>query len=313
MLSITLLTNPELLLTRVANVTVGAGGAETLREKIQGNLAFLGAPVALIRHQFFTNTRGSWFLLSVPALGGLVVPLVAGAWVVTVWTLERRVRYVVLLLGLAIGLAALTTLQDLVTDFSDYRQFPLLFALCTTGLAFAFRLPSIRGPRRAVAAAYAIGFATYNYVDLGNLHGATHGVETAYRSQAAMDGLRRFVDAPDAVRRLGAERVLVVVDPFFPLEPLYLDVLKPKAGVPLETVPVAEVCQHGRLSIGEVSRRACEPVLVVADARHCAVGERARPPDRTPSVRGWRFESVCDRPLDERADRSVVDVDVDGG
>jgi hypothetical protein len=313
MLAIALLTNPELLLTRVKDVTTGPNGLESLRDKVRGNVAFVEAVVPLIRHQFFAKTRGSWFLLSVPALGGFVVPLVAGTWLISCCTAERRVRHVLLFLALAIGLAVLTVVQNLVTDFSDYRQFPFLFAMCTTGLAFAFRLATLRWKWRALAGAYAIAFGVYNYVDLASLHGATHGVETAYRSQATMDGLRRFVEKPDAVRRLGAEKVFVVVDPFFPLESLYLDVLKPHAGVPVTTIPVAEACPRGRMWFEEVSRRACESFLVVANAEHCEVDAGSSGPGGTPRVRGYLYESICNRAVDDATDRAVVDVDIDGG
>jgi hypothetical protein len=309
MLAVSLATNPELMLNRIADVSVGPSGLESLRQKVRGNLVFLKAIGPLLRHEFYENTRGSWFLLSIPALGGFVLPLAAGAWLVSFWTVERRVRYLLLLLALAVGLGALTIVQDLLTTWSDYRQFPFLFAMFTTGLAFVLRLPSLRGPRRMLAAAYAIGFALYNYVDLGSFHGATHGVETAYRSQATMDTLRRFVDRPDAVRRLGAAKLFVVVDPFFPLEPLYLEVLAPRAGVPIKTIPVGEACPHGRMAEDEVSRRACKSFLVVAHATHCGA-EGASPPDRRSPVLGRLYEAVCDRPEGTAAVRRVVDVDV---
>jgi hypothetical protein len=313
MLAITLVTNPELMLTRVRDVTTGPGDVDRLRGKIGENMAFVQALVPLVRHQFFTNTRGSWFLLSVPALGGFVVPLVAGTWVLSCCAAERRVRHLLTLLAFAFGLGTLTIVQDLLTDFSDYRQFPFLFAMCTAGLAFTFRLPMLRGGWRAVAAAYAIAFAAYNYVDLARLHGQTHGVETAYRSQATMDALRRFVDAPDAVRRLGAARLFVIVDPFFPLESSYLDVLRPKAGVPVTTIPVAEACPRGRLWVEEVSRRACESFLVVANARHCGLEGVASAAEGTARVRGYLYESICGRGLDERPERAVADVAIEGG
>jgi hypothetical protein len=311
MLAITLVTNPELMLNRVKDVTVGASGVDVLLEKNHDNMAFVDAFGRLIRFQFFTNARGSWFLVNVPALGGLVGPFVVGSWLLSWWTARRRARHLWLFLTLGSALGTLTVLQDLVTDSSDYRQFPFLFAMCTAGLAFAFRIPELRVPWRVAAVAYAIAFAAFNYVDLANLQGRTRGVDSAYRSQASMDALWRFVDRPDAARRLGADRIFVVVDPFFPLEPLYLEVIAPKAGVPVTTIPVAEACPQGRLSADDVSRRTCESVLVVANARHCAV-EPGTPAGR-PAVRGALYESICDRRLDRAADRSVVDVDLDGG
>jgi hypothetical protein len=313
MLTITMVTNPELLLTRVTDVAVGPHGVDRLRDKLRENVMSLTVMVPVLRYQFFTSTRGSWFLLSVPPLAGFLVPLVAGAWVVSVATAERPRRYLLLLLGLAVALAALTVLQNLLTDFSDYRSFPFLFAMFTTALAFLFRLPQLRWKWRALATAYAIAFAIYNYVDLGRLHGATHAVETAYRSQATMDGLRQFVDEPDAVRQLGAAKVFVVVDPFFPLEPLYLGVVKPKAGVPVETIQAAEVCPRGRMWIDELSRRSCESFLVVANVKHCESAALGSAADGRPRIRGYLFEATCDRPFDEPIDRAVVDVDIDGG
>lgn len=311
MLAIMLVTNPELMLNRVKDASVGASGVDVLRAKVEGNMAFVDNLGALVRHQFFTNTRGSWFLVSLPALGGLVALFVVGSWLVSWSTARRPARHLALFLALGTALGTLTVAQDLVTDFSDYRQFPFLFAMCTAGLAFAFRIPGLRAPWRVAATAYAIAFALFNYVDLGNLQGRTRGVDSAYRSQASMDALWRFVDRPDAARRLGADRVFVVVDPFFPLEPLYLDAVRPKAGVPVATIPVAEACPEGRLSVDDVSRRTCESVLVVAHASHCAIDPGA--PPGGPAVRGALFESICDRPLDRAGDRSVVDVDLDGG
>ncbi len=311
MLALTLATSPELMLNRVKDASLGGSGIDVLREKIVGNMAFADHFGALIRHQFFTNTRGSWFLVTLPALGGLVSLFVVGSWLVSWWTAPRPARHLGLFLALGATLGALTVAQDVVTDFSDYRQFPLLFALCTAGLAFAFRIPSLRTPWRAATVAYAIAFAGFNYVDLGNLQGRTRGIDSAYRSQASMDAVWRFVDRPDAARRLGADRIFVVVDVFFPLEPLYLDVIAPKAGVPVATIPVAEACPQGRLSAADVSRRTCESVLVVADVRHCATEPGA--PNGRPAVRGWLYESTCDRPPDRAGDRSVVEVALDAG
>lgn len=311
MLSITLATNPELVLTRIGDVAVGPHGVERLREKLRDNVASLGMAFPVLKYQFFTSTRGSWFLLSAPPLAGFLVPWVAGSWALSFWTAERPRRYLVWLLAFATSLAALTVAQNLATDFSDYRWFPLLFATFTTALAFVLRLPALRWSRRAPAAAYAVGFCLYNYVDLASLHGQTHAVETAHRSQAAMDGLRRFVADRDAVRRLAAAKILVVVDPFFPLAPLYLDVVRREAGVPVDTIAVAEACPQGRISIDEVSRQGCEALLVVADARHC---ERGGPTSEGAApIRGFLFESTCNRPLDETAGRAVVEVDLDGG
>jgi hypothetical protein len=249
--------------------------------------------------------------VNLPALGGLVSLFVVGSWLVSWWTAPRPARHVALFLALAAALGALTITQDLVTDLNDYRQFPLLFALCTAGLAFAFRIPTLRMPWRAAAVAYAIAFACFNYVDLGNLQGRTRGVDSAYRSQASMDAVWRFVDRPDAARRLGADRIFVVVDEFFPLEPLYLEVIEPKAGVPVTTIRVAEACPQGHLSVDDVSRRTCESVLVVANARHCAIEPGTL--NGRPAVHGWLYESTCDRPPERVADRPVVDVDLDAG
>ena len=313
MLAISLITNRELMLNRVLDVSIGAEGLASLPGKLRVNLAFLNV-VGLVRYQFFENARGSWFVLTVPALGGLVAPLVAGAWLLSVWTAaKRRARYVLLLVALAIGLGALTVLQDLVTSSADYRQFPFLFAMFTTSLAFVFRLPGLPRTQRALAAAYAIGFGLYNYADLANLQGATKGVDAAYRSQATMDALWRFVDQPDAVRRLGAAKLFVVVDEFFPLESLYLDVLQPRAGVPAALVRVGQACPRGRWSIDDVSRRACESFLVVANVRHCEIDAVETPPAGRLKVRGFLFESVCDRPTAPATDRKITDVDIDIG
>jgi hypothetical protein len=311
MLAVSLITSPELLLSRLQHVTTGRLAMEGVRERIRENAPFVHGLVPLIRHQFFTNAGGSWFLLKVPALAGFVAPLVVGTWLISFWTAERRIRALMLFLALAIGLGALTVLQDLVTSFSDYRQFPFLFAICTAGLAFVFRLPTLRWRWRALAAAYAIGVGIFNYVDLASLHGKTRGVDAAYRSQATMDGLRRFVEQPGAVRRLGAAKIFVVVDTFFPLESLYLDVLKP--GVPVITIPVAEACPRGRLSTEEVSRRACESFLLVAHTKHCEIDGRSTAAEGSPSVRGYLYESNCDRTSDRGTDRGFVDVDIDGG
>jgi hypothetical protein len=107
------------------------------------------------------------------------------------------------------------------------------------------------------------------------------------------------------VRRLGAAKVLVAVDPFFPLESLYLEVVTPKAGVPVATMPVAEACPQGRVAVDAVSRRGCESVLLVADAAHCDV---APDPD-VHVVRGYLFQAVCDKPGIER---TVTELNVDG-
>jgi len=68
-------------------------------------------------------------------------------------------------------LLLLTVAQHLLTDFADYRDYPLIHGATVAGLLFAFRAVCQRGWRGRLAGALALAVACYNWGDMTALRG----------------------------------------------------------------------------------------------------------------------------------------------
>jgi hypothetical protein len=155
---------PELLLNRLRAVTTPSLAAEEMRSKILNHSSFLsGGFLGMFVRDFFHETKGSWHLLDVPPLGGLLPQIVCANWLVTALALGRRsVAYVLDLTVLALGLLALTALQHLVTGFEHYRDMMLVMGLMTTSIGFVFLIRRSGRVLRAALALYALGVAAFD-------------------------------------------------------------------------------------------------------------------------------------------------------
>ncbi|HJQ82694.1 MAG TPA: hypothetical protein VKA21_01355 [Candidatus Binatia bacterium] len=312
-LTITLTVHPELLLLRVRDVT-NPGEADWLTRvsaQFHRNLEYL----PLFRREwvsfFFVKSPYSWHLVDAAALGGLLVPLTAGAYATSFVTLRgRRMRYLLLCLGFFAGCLALSIVQRLLTDFQDYRDLAFLFAIFVGGSSFVFRIPRVRGAVRWLACAYGVAFAVYNYVDLAALHGKVHGMaDFSYRSVQTMEGVRRLTSA-SGFADLRVERVYVVVEPFFALERLYLPDFVAR-GVRIILVRSDRFCADPAEVLKEAERGGCRPFVFASHAGYC--GPRPEPERPREGVQALLGEASCDRPDAERVVRPVdLDHPADG-
>ena len=212
--------HPELLLSRLQGVTAPNLVAADFRAKVAAHWWVLTHTYV---HQFVTTFfhtgTGSWHLLNVTPVGGLLAAMVATNWMMTGLAFGRRaLAFAGTLAVLAACLVALTVLQYLATDFQYYRVMPLLLVLMTMGIGFVLRVPQARPALAAVLTAYGIAVAGYQYVDVAELAGKHYGArEYAPADQATMEVLRRYWRDDGGAWLRGAE-LLVVVAQRFPLE-----------------------------------------------------------------------------------------------
>ena len=319
MLVAALAINPDPFTARLKDVTVGIGHrpafsefAQNLLTKAQGNWRYLvGAYPGSYFHQLYVDNGGSWVFVNIPPLGGRLVPLVVGAWVLSALTLRgRRLRYLGWFVALVAGLLALAILQHLLTDFADYRDLTAIWTLLVSSLLFVFRAPRCGRYVRAIALGYAVGFAVFNFVDLGKLQGKVHNSgEYAHVSQRTMERLARYLkrQPPESV---GVTRIHVVLDSIFPLKPLYLETLA-RYGVPIEVVDGAKFCEAPAETVEKASAAGCDGFLFVTDSKRCV---KQTPPGGDPgwTIQGERYGGICGRPEAGLQDRARVPVPLGG-
>ena len=313
---ITVAIDPGPFALRLRDVTVGIGQAPpqpgaALVAKMQKNWAYLTSsfPHAYY-HQLFIENGGSWPFLNIPPLGGLVVPLMAGGWLLAVWSMAgRRLRCLLYVVAFVLALLTLAIFQHLLTDFTDYRNLTPIIALLVTGLLFVFRAPRSGRVLQLVALCYAVAVAVFNYVDLANLHGKLHSTpDYAPFSQQTMEGLVRYLKHRSPTE-LGVTRIHVVLDSFFPLKPYYLKELA-RYGVPIEPIDEDQFCADQAGVLERASAAGCEPFLVVTHTKRC----RGRDPAaRTARVDGRLYGSICGSPTAGLPDRPVVPIAIDPG
>jgi hypothetical protein len=318
MFLITLVINPQPFTVRLQDLTIGRNRGPVLPLIAHDLVAKMGRNWTFLVHsypgsyyyQLFIGNGGSWTFLSIPPLGGLIGPLVVGAWILSAWSLGSRWwRYVAYFVLFVIALLVLAVAQHLLTDFMDYRDVTPIFALLVASLLFVFRLPRSGRFLRLVAICYAVGIAVFNYVDLAKLHGRTHSTEDyAYISQQTMEGLVAYLKRrpPQA---LGVSRIHVALDSFFPLQSFYMKELA-RYGVPIQVVDAKAFCGDRGKALEAASAAGCDAFLLVTHTNRCP---RKEPTDGSPQsrVHGYLYRSICDHPGAGLGDRGEVTIGLD--
>ncbi len=287
--------HPAMLVTRVHDVTVLAPGGFAAKVRHNGHYLVTAFPHELV-DDFFHRSTGSWHLLDVSPLGGLVAPIIATSWIVSAVALGRRgVGYAGGLVVLAVGLAVLTALQHVVTGFENYRDMMLVVGLATASIGFVLALPDVRLPVRTALVAYGVAVAAYGYVDVGSLVGRRYGVrDYAPNEQALAETLRRYWRSDDGARL--RDTALVVVDEHFPLERLYLAAAR-QHGIALQFARAFDVCTDPRTAIEKMTANGCCRFAVAMRVGTCPLSmmRLGWPPPRTPGdVAIHLFENACD-------------------
>jgi hypothetical protein len=317
-LLITLAIRPELIMTRIKHVTIRPDAdfwqpltLQDLATKIRQNWSYLVSmfPRSWFR-LFVVKSPGTWSFLNIPPLGGLVVPVVAGTWILSAWSLlGRRLRYLLYLLSFASALLALAVMQHLVTDFAEYRDLLPIFALMVAGLLFVFRAPRLGLGLKLAAVSCAVAVAVFNYVDLAKLHGKIHGTsDYAHLSQQTMEGLAQFLKRRSP-EEIGVARIHVVLDSFFPLGSFYLKDLE-RYAVPIHVIDAKDFCADQGRTVEAASSMACDAFLLVTHSKRCPA-PAAADGEGLSRVRGYVHSSICGRLEAGLLDRSKALITID--
>src|SRR5262249_61287500 len=89
---------------------------------------------------FVRGTGRSWYLVDLPPLGGLALPILAATWLCSAAAVPgRALRYLLHLGALVALLLALSALQHVLTDFSDSPDFTMIFPLTRARFPFVLR------------------------------------------------------------------------------------------------------------------------------------------------------------------------------
>jgi hypothetical protein len=302
---ITLWVHPALIVRRVEDLTVGPAGSTVppLATRMRDNWGYLTATYPLLwMRSFVLDTRRSWYLVDLPPLGGLALPILAATWLCSAVAVPgRAVRYLLHLGALAALLLALSGFQHVLTDFSDYRDLTMIFALTVAGFLFVFRASRLEGTRKRLAWGLAVAIALYNYADVTQLRGRTHlSYDYAPHSQAVLERVRSL-SRQLGRQPFGAARVYVVLDQFVSTERLYLEAFR-RRGLPVSVVRTSTYCPNKVAAIVQAAAEDCEAFLWFEDAESCEF------PPWQPSVRGMLFTSACNGPerSGQRTLRQVV-------
>ena len=303
--------HPELLLPRLQEVTEPNLTLDDFLVKVSENWDHLWNyfPLDFVQ-MFFRESVGSWHLLNIPPLGGLLGPIVLANWVVTAVAMGRRgVVYGARLVVLGTCLVVLTALQHVLTDFANYRDMTLLLGMMTPGVGFVLLAPGAHAVLRPVLIGYGVAVAAYGYIDVAQLAGRRYAVpEYAPAQQAAMEALRQFWRHREGLR--GAVVDAVVTEPF-PLERLYEDAAR-EHGITLRFVAADAFCKDPVATVEDVLDSACGRVAFALPATTCAAGwqQLGWPVARTAGGMAiYLFESACgsSSPRD-RSSPEVIDL-----
>jgi hypothetical protein len=289
--------HPELLLARIRAVTTPGLAMDEMRAKIALHWFNLTGPFpGQFVETFFRRTPGSWHLLNIAPLGGLLAPIVATDWLMTGVALGRRALvFARALAALAVCLLTLTVLQHLVTGFENYRDMTLLLALTTVGIGFVVRIPDVGTPLRVLLIAYGIAVAAYQYVDVEELAGKHYLVdEYAPEEQATMEALRGYW-RHEGDARLRGTQLNVVVGRRFPLEHLYTYAAR-EHGITLHFVRAAEFCANVRAGIEEAASTNCGQIAFAMRSATCGrvLRRLGWPPAPADGIAIYTLAVACD-------------------
>jgi hypothetical protein len=309
MATITLAVRPELLLTRIHDVT--RGPSPDLMVHVRDNWRYLSTAFPRVRfREFVQECPGSWFLLNTPPLARWALPIMGATWLVSALTIPgRMLRYLGLLLFMIGELLLLTVAQHLLTDFSDYRDYPLVHAATVAGLLFAIRSTCQPGWRGRCAAALALAVACYNWGDVTALRGKRFNYyDYAPRAQEAFERLRGLAGS-ERFRSWGATRVVVVGEDFIPLEGPYRAVLR-RDGIEVRLVKLTDYCSGPEVAVQNAADSACQAFLVVVPETACNAAIPIPQREAKPGLTARLYRSVCSRA--EPAPRLSEPVALDG-
>jgi hypothetical protein len=293
---------PELLLPRIQAVAAPTLNLDEFRAKVIGNWTYL---TRLFPHEFvkvfFRETPGSWHLLNIPPLGGLIAPIVVTNWVVTALTIggRRGLNYGLRLVLLGVLLLFLTGLQHLVTGFENYRDMVLLLGMATPGIGFVLAAPRARPSVRALATVYAATVMAYQFIDVAHLQGKHYpGVEYAPAQQAQMEALRRFWRHGGEQQLRGSVVEVVAKEPF-PLQSMYQSAAR-EHGITLEFVSDETFCAYPSAVADKTFRTSCGRAALAVPTDVCteALESLGWPTATTGVITIYFFESACEPPLE---------------
>lgn len=295
MAAITIVVRPELLFRRIHDVT--RDPSRDLVTHLRDNWRYLSTAFPRARfREFVQECPGSWFLLNIPPLGGWALPIMVATWGTSALTLPgRMLRYLGMLFFVVGLLLLLTVAQHLLTDFSDYRDYPLIHGATVAGLLFAFRAVYQRGWRGRLAGALALAVACYNWGDMTALRGKRYySYDYAPRAQEAFERLRGLARS-ERFRSLEATRVVVVGEDFIPLEGPYRAVLQ-RDGIPVRLVKLTDYCRDPEGAVQGAADTSCQAFLLVVPAAACSGASPIPQQNAQPGLTGRLYRSVCDRP-----------------
>jgi hypothetical protein len=290
---------------------VTRGPSSDLVVHIRNNWRYLSTAFPRVRfREFVQECPGSWFLMNIPPLGGWALPIMGATWVASALTLPgRMLRYLGMLLFMIGELLLLTVAQHLLTEFSDYRDYPLIHAATVAGLLFAFRGAYQQGWRGRFAAALALAVACYNWGDMMALRGKRFNYyDYAPRAQEAFEQLRDLAGS-EHFRSWGATRVVVVGEDFIPLEGPYRAVLR-RDGIEVRLVKLTDYCSNPEVAVQNAADAACQAFLVVVPAAACNDAVPIPQREAKPGLTARLYHSVCGRA--DPAPRSSEPVTLDG-
>jgi hypothetical protein len=285
LMAITVTTHPEMALKRAYDVVAGVASKVPLQTSLAKKLASPSfAEIATTFYQrWYIQNQGSWLLVDLAPLGGPSLWLLAAMWVCS-WIAapHRVVATTASMIGFLALLTGLSLLQHIVTDHSDYRDFPLVFAVTAAGLLFILRAPALAGPRAAIAWGAALLVAAVNFGDVALLAGHRHAsADYAPQEVAVFEALRQHDEtAEHGWQELGASRLVVTVaDTLVPIRKLYVDLLTAR-GFKVTTPSTSAFCRNRDDVVRAAAKASCDPFLLAVALTACRPDANAAQQDR---------------------------------
>ena len=222
--------------------------------------------------RWYIQNQGSWLLVDLAPLGGPSLWLAGG----DVGVLMDRGtppggRHHRLHDRVPRAPQGVVLLQHIVTDQSDYRDFPLVFAVTAAGLLFILRAPGARGSPAAIAWGAAVLVAAVNFGDVALLAGHRHAsADYAPQEVAVFEALRQHDEtAEHGWQELGASRSCVTVADTASRSASSTWTCYGRADSRSSTASTAAFCRTGTTWSGRRRRPAASPFLLAVALTAC--------------------------------------------
>jgi hypothetical protein len=264
-----LVIHPNLLLTRVQDVSIGGHGSnmmQSLLNKINLNSLyfFSNFPKDFI-NEFFISNPGKWHMLKGTAAVGWPLFIISSILFILsngLYFFEKK-KVLISSLIFFLPLIVLLIIQHLMTDFEDKRDLSIFYLYMLASLGFIFSINRRSRIINICLVTVAICFSIFNFYDLKKLNGKSHLYYGASpQSLKVLETLR--------LRKLTTFDLAtyIVLPEFFPSKMLY-DNFSNLSNLKYKVLSAANYCSNPQIAIENLLDSQSRPLQIIINSEQC--------------------------------------------